>query len=79
MNYLPSERDASFDRGKATEMISRSYGILGPMLATTFTIDGQTMQDDTVTLRDRDTATQRRVPIADVERIVREALKSQCV
>lgn len=44
VNYLPSERDASFDRGKATEMISRSFGIVNPMCATTFTIDGQTEQ-----------------------------------
>jgi glycyl-tRNA synthetase len=28
------------------------------------TIDHQTMEDDTVTLRDRDTMTQERVPIA---------------
>jgi hypothetical protein len=44
VNYLPSERDASFDRGKATEMISRSFGIVNPMCACTFTIDGQTEQ-----------------------------------
>lgn len=44
VNYLPSERDASFDRGKAIEMISRSFGIVNPMCACTFTIDGQTEQ-----------------------------------
>ena len=44
VNYLTSERDSSFDRGKATNVISRSIGIPGPMLATTFTIDGQTEQ-----------------------------------
>ena len=44
VNYLPSERDASFDRGKAVEMISRSLGIVNPMCACTFTIDGQTEQ-----------------------------------
>lgn len=44
VNYLPSERDASFDRGKAVEMISRSFGIVSPMCACTFTIDGQTEQ-----------------------------------
>jgi hypothetical protein len=44
VNYLPSERDSSFDRGKATEMISRSVGIVNPMCACTFTIDGETEQ-----------------------------------
>ena len=44
INYLPSERDASFDRGKAIEMISRSYGIVNPMAACTFTIDGEAEQ-----------------------------------
>jgi len=39
-NYLPSERDASFDRGKAIEPISRSYGIVNPMCAAVFSRDG---------------------------------------
>ena len=42
LNYLPSEMDASFDRGDAVGPISRSYGIVNPMCATTFTIDGAT-------------------------------------
>lgn len=40
VNYLPSERDSSFDRGKAVEPISKSFGIVNPMCACTFTIDG---------------------------------------
>lgn len=40
VNYLPSERDASFDRGKAIEVISRNYGCVNEMCACTFTIDG---------------------------------------
>ncbi len=44
INYLPSERDASFDRGKAIEMVSRSIGIVNPMCCTTFTIDGEAEQ-----------------------------------
>lgn len=40
-NYLPSERDASFDRGKAIEPISRDYGCVNEMCACTFTVDGQ--------------------------------------
>lgn len=41
VNYLPSERDSSFDRGKAMQPISKTYGCYGPMCATTFSMDGQ--------------------------------------
>lgn len=40
VNYLPSERDASFDRGKAIEPISRSYGCVNPMCAALFSMGG---------------------------------------
>lgn len=40
VNYLPSERDASFDRGVATEPISKQYGPVNPMCACTFSVDG---------------------------------------
>ena len=40
INYLPSERDSSFDRGKAMRAISKTYGCFGPMCATTFSPDG---------------------------------------
>jgi hypothetical protein len=40
VNYLPSERDASFDRGKAIEALSKQYGVVNPMCACTFTLDG---------------------------------------
>lgn len=40
MNYLPSERDASFDRGKSKQPISRTNGVINPMCACTFTRDG---------------------------------------
>lgn len=40
VNYLPSERDASFDRGVAVEPISRMYGVVNPMCACTFSVDG---------------------------------------
>lgn len=39
-NYLPSERDSSFDRGKAIEAISRSYGCVNPMCGVVFSRDG---------------------------------------
>lgn len=44
VNYLPSERDASFDRGKAKDPIAGDVGIVNAMCAATFTIDGQTEQ-----------------------------------
>ena len=40
VNYLPNERDAQFDRGLATECISRDYGVINPMCCCTFTPDG---------------------------------------
>jgi glycyl-tRNA synthetase len=36
------------------------------------TVDGQTMQDDTVTLRDRDTMTQTRLPAAGIVQYIRD-------
>lgn len=36
------------------------------------TIDHQTLEDNTVTLRDRDTMQQQRVPVAELEKLVRE-------
>jgi hypothetical protein len=44
VNYLPSERDATFDRGKAMECITRDYGVVNPMCACTFTPDGASEQ-----------------------------------
>ncbi|MDB5308452.1 MAG: glycine--tRNA ligase [Gemmataceae bacterium] len=38
------------------------------------TIDGQTMQDDTVTIRDRDTLKQERVPMAQVRAAIEKAI-----
>jgi glycyl-tRNA synthetase len=40
-----------------------------------FTIDGQTLQDNTVTLRDRDTAQQTRVPMSSVREELRRRLQ----
>jgi glycyl-tRNA synthetase len=38
------------------------------------TIDHQTLQDDTVTLRDRDTMKQERIKIASLKSVIREAV-----
>lgn len=40
INYLPSERDASFDRGKARKAISSTYGCISPMCVTVFSPAG---------------------------------------
>ncbi|QVL33397.1 glycine--tRNA ligase [Telmatocola sphagniphila] len=40
------------------------------------TIDGETLQNDSVTIRDRDTLQQRRIPITEVEAEIRKALRS---
>jgi len=42
-----------------------------------FTIDGQTLQDKTVTIRDRDTLKQERLPVTEVAEKLRELLKPQ--
>jgi glycyl-tRNA synthetase len=42
-----------------------------------FTIDGQTLQDNTVTIRDRDTLKQERLPIEEVPARLRDLLKPQ--
>jgi glycyl-tRNA synthetase len=40
-----------------------------------FTVDGQTLQDNTVTIRDRDSLKQERLPLADVAGKLRELLR----
>jgi hypothetical protein len=40
VNYLPTDNDASFDRGKALEAVSRSYGVVNPMCACVFSPGG---------------------------------------
>jgi glycyl-tRNA synthetase len=43
------------------------------------TVDGQTLQDDTVTVRDRDTTEQRRVPMREVAQELRKQLQPRTV
>ena len=40
------------------------------------TVDGQTLQDQTVTIRDRDTLKQERVAIAELDAVIRARLRS---
>jgi len=39
------------------------------------TVDGQTLQDQTVTIRERDTLVQRRIPLAGVAEEIRKLLR----
>jgi hypothetical protein len=41
INSLPSERSASFERGKAIEVVSTTYGIANEMCACVFTMPGR--------------------------------------
>lgn len=41
VNYLPSEADASFERGRALDQISGQYGIVNHMCCCPITIEGQ--------------------------------------
>ncbi|HKF80169.1 MAG TPA: His/Gly/Thr/Pro-type tRNA ligase C-terminal domain-containing protein, partial [Thermoleophilaceae bacterium] len=57
---MPSEYDAGGSIGRRyrrQDEIGTPWGV---------TIDGQTIEDDTVTLRDRDTLQQVRVPVAEL-------------
>ena len=40
------------------------------------TVDGQTLQDQTVTIRDRDTLLQERVAIAELENVIRRRMQA---
>jgi glycyl-tRNA synthetase len=42
------------------------------------TIDGDTLKDDTVTIRDRDTLKQERVPLSQVRATIERALTPGC-
>ena len=57
---MPAEYDAGGSIGKRyrrQDEIGTPYGV---------TVDGQTLEDDTVTLRDRDTLEQERIPAAEL-------------
>ena len=62
------------DKGAAGRRYRRQDEIGTPFCVM---IDGQTLQDDTVTIRDRDTTTQRRVKLNEVRGEVESALKPQ--
>jgi glycyl-tRNA synthetase len=61
-----------YDEGGAIGRRYRRQDEIGTPFA--FTIDEQTLEDDTVTIRDRDSLAQERIPIAGARAIVLDRL-----
>ncbi|MFT6319716.1 MAG: glycyl-tRNA synthetase [Granulosicoccus sp.] len=59
------EKDSPGKRYRRQDAIGTPYCI---------TIDGQTLEDNTVTIRDRDTMEQTRISIEDIEKVVLEKI-----
>jgi glycyl-tRNA synthetase len=70
---LKTDFNVFYDDGGAVGRRYRRQDEIGTPYC--FTIDGQTLQDQTVTLRDRDTTQQRRVPLARVADELRKRLR----
>ena len=62
-NCQYDEKDSIGKRYRRQDAIGTPYCI---------TVDHQTLEDNCVTIRDRDTMAQERIPIAEVECIIRE-------
>jgi glycyl-tRNA synthetase len=72
---LKQDYGVAYDDGGAVGRRYRRQDEIGTPFC--FTIDGQTLQDQTVTIRERDSMTQRRIPLAGAAEEVRKLLKSQ--
>jgi glycyl-tRNA synthetase len=70
---LKTEFNVFYDDGGAVGRRYRRQDEIGTPYC--FTIDGQTLQDQTVTIRDRDTTEQRRMPISGVAAELRKRLR----
>jgi glycyl-tRNA synthetase len=70
---LKAEVNVFYDDGGAIGRRYRRQDEVGTPFCVT--IDGETLQNQSVTIRERDTARQRRVPIAQVADEIRQALK----
>ena len=66
---------AEYDDGGAIGRRYRRQDEIGTPFAVT--IDHQTIEDDTVTLRDRDTLEQERVPVEGLARRLRDRLNAR--
>ncbi|HEX4591783.1 MAG TPA: glycine--tRNA ligase, partial [Gemmataceae bacterium] len=71
---LKQDYNVAYDDGGAIGRRYRRQDEVGTPFC--ITIDGETLQNQSVTIRDRDSAQQRRVQIAEVTAAVREALRS---
>ena len=69
-------RDAGFRRARDGGAIGRRYRRQDEA-GTPFcvTVDSQTLTDDTVTIRDRDTLKQERIGVKEVAQVIRERLR----
>jgi len=72
---LKAEWNVYYDDGGAIGRRYRRQDEIGTPWC--FTIDGQTLQDQTVTIRDRDSLKQERIPIAQVGEEMRRRLRSE--
>jgi glycyl-tRNA synthetase len=70
---LKAEFNVAYDDGGAVGRRYRRQDEVGTPWC--ITIDGQTLQDDTVTIRERDTTAQRRLPIGQVLTELRQMLR----
>jgi glycyl-tRNA synthetase len=70
---LKTELNVFYDNGGAVGRRYRRQDEIGTPYC--FTIDGQTLQDQTVTVRDRDTTAQTRLPITAVAEELRKRLR----
>ena len=66
--------NASFDAQHAIGKRYRRHDEIGTPWC--LTVDGQSLEDDTVTIRDRDTMEQRRIKISDAVNEIEELLRS---
>ncbi len=65
-NCQYEEKDAIGKRYRRQDAIGTPYCI---------TVDHQTLEDNTVTIRERDTMTQERIPVAEIENIIRKRIR----
>src|SRR5437879_13884228 len=70
---LKKDQNVAYDDGGAVGRRYRRQDEAGTPFC--FTIDGQTLQDNTVTLRDRDTAQQTRLALSGVQEELRRRLQ----
>ena len=71
MNLLKFDFACNYDEKDSVGKRYRRHDAIGTPFCVT--VDGQTLEDNTVTLRDRDTMQQERVAIEDLPRLIGNA------